>query len=101
MSQPYVSQDNPERVISEVIVEGVKIKENANAKSHSLADGLSKGTKVEIINENNGWYEVNIDGINGWIKTESVSIINVKVVKAGSEITDEPNGNTIDTLDEN
>src|SRR5699024_3617510 len=35
MSQPYVSQDNPERVISEVIVEGVKIKENANAKSHS------------------------------------------------------------------
>jgi len=99
--QLLAKKSNPNRVIGEVIIDNAEVKEEANEQSGSVVDGLSKNTKVEITHEKDGWFKVIVDGKEGWMKIDSILITNVMSVKDGTEIKDEPNGETIDILAEN
>ena len=49
----------------------LNIRSKPGAISPTVTQPLTKGTKVEIIQEINGWYEVNLQ-IQGWVKKEYI-----------------------------
>jgi N-acetylmuramoyl-L-alanine amidase len=51
-----------------VMVKKLNIRSSPNTGSEKVANPLLKGTKVEIVDEANGWYKVNVvSEVQGWV----------------------------------
>src|SRR5699024_11255725 len=92
---------NSSRIIGEITVDKAVLNKEAYEGSKVIIDNLAKNTKVNIIDEKDDWFYITIDGHEGWIKNDYISIINTMFVISETKLKDKPNGKTIDTVNKN
>lgn len=75
-SENEYSLHDLEGIIGETIIDHVQFR-SAPDLTENVLDELAIGTKVDILDEIDGWYNINVDGLEGWIVSESVVFINL------------------------
>jgi len=93
-------QNQQERVMGQLISEEALLKDKASEDSETL-DDISSDKTIEIIGEEDDWFNVIIDGQEGWMMSDTINITNVKLVTSKTELKDKPHGDTIEELQEN
>src|SRR5699024_8772439 len=92
-------QHQQERVIGQLNSEGA-LKSEASEDSKTL-DGITSDKMIEIIGQEDDWFNVIIDGQECWMMSDTIDITNVKLVVSETELKDAPQGDTIEELHEN
>src|SRR5699024_11217737 len=73
-------QHQQERVIGKLNSEGA-LKSEASEDSKTL-DDVTSDKMIEIIGQEDDWFNVIIDGQEGWMMSDTIDITNVKLVVA-------------------